>query len=78
MIAATIVVVWMDGASETYPHVTTSVRDGVLHVYQYTPLTNVLTFEWHFPISNIRMWHPEKNGRHHGALSGRSPGDAYA
>jgi hypothetical protein len=72
MILSNIVITWMDGKSETYTDTTTSVRDGVLHVYQYHPVTHTLKFEWHFPITNIRLWAPEKNGHHHGTLSGRS------
>jgi len=54
----TIEITWMDGQSETYGNVTTSVRDGVLHVHAYTGITSTLTGEWHFPISNIRQWTP--------------------
>jgi len=50
---------WMDGPSREYANVTTSVRDGVLHVHQYAAPSSVLvTAEWHFPISNIREWKP--------------------
>lgn len=53
-----ILITWMDGESETYSPVTTSIRDGVLHVHEYASATNGLTGEWHFPLSNIRSWQP--------------------
>lgn len=54
----TIRITWMDGEEQTYHYVTASVLNGVLHVHQYSGLLNVLTDEWHFPISNIRSWAP--------------------
>lgn len=54
----TIVVLWMDDREETYPNVATVVRDGVLHIHQYTELTHRLTGEWHLPTANIRTWEP--------------------
>jgi hypothetical protein len=60
----TITITWMDGVTETYPHVTTIVRDGVLHVHQYTSVTNTLAAEWHFPITNIRVWAPADSNGH--------------
>lgn len=62
MSLATIKITWMDGYSRTYADVTTSTRDGVLHVHQYGDIGDVsaITAEWHFPISNIRMWKPVK------------------
>lgn len=60
----TITITWMDGVSETYRNVATSVRDGVLHVHRYTSVTNQLTGEWHFPISNIRVWGPANGNGH--------------
>ncbi len=61
----TIEITWMDGQSEIYKSVTTSVRDGVLHVHEYAGDAHILTAEWHFPISNIRVWAPLINGHHH-------------
>jgi hypothetical protein len=58
----TIQITWMDGQKETYKEVTTSVRDGVLHIHQYAGEAHLLTSEWHFPTSNIRVWSPVTNG----------------
>jgi hypothetical protein len=54
----TIWVLWMDDREETYPRVSAMVRDGVLHLHQYTEKTYNLTAEWHHPIANIRTWCP--------------------
>jgi hypothetical protein len=53
-----ITVTWMDGREETYPQVSTQVRDGVLHIYQYASPRGVLEREWHHPLFNIRTWNP--------------------
>lgn len=58
----TIEVTWMDGEVQVYKQVTTSVLNGVLHIYQYTGITSTMINEWHFPISNIRVWNPVTNG----------------
>lgn len=60
-----IKVTWMDNVEETYEDVTTSVHEGVLHVHQYVGSARMLRNEWHFPISNIRVWSPLTNGSHH-------------
>jgi hypothetical protein len=60
----TVEITWMDGEQQVYKEVTTSVRDGVLHVHQYAGEQHVLTNEWHFPTSNIRVWSPVPNGHH--------------
>lgn len=57
-----IEVTWMDGQQVTYQNVTASVLNGVLHIHQYTSITHSLQNEWHFPISNIRVWGPVPNG----------------
>jgi hypothetical protein len=54
----TIVIQWMDGREETYPRVHVAIRDGVLHLQQYTERTYDLTAEWHIPTANIRVWYP--------------------
>ena len=54
----TITVLWMDDRTETYLDVQTSVRDDVLHVFQYKKDTVRLTAEWHLPLCNIRGWWP--------------------
>lgn len=54
----------MDGEERTYEDVTTSVLNGVLHIHQYLGTTRTLINEWHFPISNIRVWNPVTNGHH--------------
>lgn len=53
-----IIVTWMDDREETYPDVSTQVRDGVLHIYQYVPPRGTMKREWHLPLSNIRVWNP--------------------
>ena len=52
----TITVWWMDDREETYPDVSTVVRDGVLHVHQYIPPRGTLIRSWHLPLANIRVW----------------------
>ncbi len=56
-------ITWMDGITEIYENVTTSVRDGVLHVHEYDK-RHALIGEWHFPTANIRVWAPagQRNG----------------
>jgi hypothetical protein len=60
-------ITWMDGITETYKNVSTSVRDGVLHVHEYSDITRVIIGEWHFPTNNIRVYAPagEQNGHHY-------------
>jgi hypothetical protein len=58
----TIEITWMDGETAVYKDVTTSTLNGVLHVHEYAGDSHVLTNEWHFPISNIRVWNPITNG----------------
>ncbi len=55
----TITVLWMDDREEIYPDIETTVRDGVLHIFQYTGITHGLRAEWHLPLSNIRIWYPD-------------------
>lgn len=56
-------ITWMDGIVETYKNVTTSVREGVLHIHEYDK-RHALVAEWHFPTNNIRVWAPadQRNG----------------
>lgn len=61
----TITVTWMDGITETYKNVTTSVREGVLHVHEYNDRHTLIINEWHFPTANIRVWNPVTNGNGH-------------
>jgi len=57
-------ITWMDGITETYCNVTTSVRDGVLHVHEYD-IRHSLVAEWHFPTANIRVWNPvDQHNKH--------------
>ena len=56
MTLSTIRVVWMDGKKAIFVDVTTSVREGVLHVHRYR--SNNIIREWHFPTNNIRWWTP--------------------
>lgn len=53
-----ITVTWMDDREETYRGVSTRVHESVLHIYQYTSITNALRNEWHIPLANIRIWNP--------------------
>ena len=65
MILSTVKITWMDEYTRTYENVTTSTRDGVLHVYQYSGKRghgSEILHEWHFPLSNIRMWKPVAAG----------------
>ena len=59
----TIEITWMDGQTAVYKSVTTSVREGVLHIHEYAGDAHVLTNEWHFPTANIRLWAPLANER---------------
>jgi hypothetical protein len=59
----TITLLWMDDREEIYPDVTTTVREGVLHIHQYTGQTHVLTAEWHWSMINIRGWWPASQAR---------------
>lgn len=54
----TITVLWMDDREETYPDIQHSVRDGILHIFQYKAATRGLLAEWHLPLDNIRVWYP--------------------
>ena len=54
----TITVLWMDDREETYSDTTAAIRDGVLHIHQYTPPRGSLVNTWHLPLSNIRAWFP--------------------
>ena len=54
----TITVQWMDDIEETYPDVSTIVREGILHIHQYTPPRGSLVREWHLPTANIWAWYP--------------------
>ena len=60
MTLATIQILWMDGKKATLPDVNTSVREGVLHIHQYTG--TAIVGEWHFPTANIRWWTPVQDG----------------
>lgn len=59
----TITVLWMDDHEETYPDVTTTVREGVLHIHQYTGLRESIAREWHWSMINIRGWYPAHQDR---------------
>lgn len=54
----TITVLWLDDREETYSGVATTVRDGALHIHQYTGITHTLQAEWHIPLASIRLWFP--------------------
>lgn len=75
----TVVITWMDSNVAAYENATTSVLNGVLHVYLYrvaeTSGVRTLSGTWHFPISNIRAWGPEEWGGQHGALLTAQGGD---
>jgi hypothetical protein len=65
MILMDLKITWMDGITEVYRNVSTSVRDGVLHVHEYSDVSHVIISEWHFPTANIRVYAPagkENNG----------------
>ena len=55
----TVTVLWMDDREETYPDVSTIVREGILHIHQYVPPRGSMVREWHLPTSNIRVWYPD-------------------
>lgn len=53
----------MDGKRTVLSDVTTSVREGVLHVHRYgSGGSGPITGEWHLPTSNIRWWSPVNGG----------------
>lgn len=58
-------ITWMDNVSETYRNVTTTVRDGVLHVHEYSGVTHAIIGEWHIPTANIRVYAPDNGHNGH-------------
>ncbi len=67
MLLTTILITWMDDdryPARTFSDVNTSIREGVLHIHQYTTSSNKLIREWHFPLNNIRGWEPVTNDVH--------------
>lgn len=55
-----IIVLWMDGLTETYPFTSYDTEDGQLNIYRHSDSAELLLDERHIPLVNIRVWKPDR------------------